>query len=92
MKVNRQNNWPEKLVRIVYAVFNKPLILDHATYVKEDGLDIFYSEPYSPVDITKIDVDKAKCYGVQLIPLKRSMRDSATYPYKIIISNPNSRS
>lgn len=87
-----KNHWPEKLVQIVYAVFNNPLMLDHATYVKEDGLDVFYSEPYHPVNITKINPEEAKRFGVKLIPLKRSLHDSATYPYKIIISNPNSRS
>lgn len=79
---------PEKLFEIVKAVFNTNLILDHVSYAKEDGVYVIYIEPYNPVDIQKINPEEAKRFGVQLVPLKRSLHDDGTFPYKIIISNP----
>ncbi len=78
---------PEKLLQIVNAVFNQ-ITLDHYSYAKEDGKHVIYTEPYRHVDIKQIDIEKAKKYDVDIIPLKRSLHDEATYPYKIIISNP----
>ena len=78
---------PEKIDRIIRAVFNY-YISDHASYAKEDGYHVVYCEPYKYPNISKIDTEKAKRFGVDLIPLKRSLHDDGTFPFKIIISNP----
>ena len=80
--------WPEKLVKIIQAVFDKPLMLDHVRYVKENGRHIFYTAPYSPVDTEKIDYEIANKYGVEWIQLESE--DSVITPYKILIRNPGS--
>jgi hypothetical protein len=82
-----QGNPPMKLFSIVKAVFNDH-ILDHMTHVKEKGYHVFYCEPYHHIDIKKINVEIAKKYDVDVIPLKRSLHDFGSYPYKIIIRNP----
>lgn len=79
---------PEKLFEIVKTVFNTALILDHVSYAKEDGIYVIFIEPYNHVDITKIDIEEAKRFGVELVPLKRSLHDDGTFPYKIVIAEP----
>jgi len=78
---------PMKLLNIVEAVF-KYHILDHVSYAKENGVHCYYCEPYNYVDIQKLDQEVAKRFDVSVIPLKRSLHDEHTYPYKIIIRNP----
>lgn len=81
---------PEKLYSILTAVFPSMRVLDHERYVYEDGKHVFYTEPYNFVKIQRINPEMAKKFGVDLIPLKYSLHDSLTYPYKIVIGNPGS--
>ena len=82
-----QGNPPMKLFKIVKAVFNYH-ILDHMTHTKENGFHVFYCEPYHYIPIQELDKEVAKKYDVDVIPLKRSLHDFGSYPYKIIIRNP----
>jgi hypothetical protein len=82
--------WPRKLVKIIQAVFNKPLMLDHVRYVKENGRHVFYTAPYNPVDAKKINFEMANKYGVEWIELENISYDDVTTPYKILIRNPGS--
>ena len=84
-----QFNVPIKLIKIIQAVFNYH-ILDHVSYEKEDGVHVIYTEPYNHIELQKIDAEIAKRFDVDYIPLKRSLHDCGTYPYKILIRNPGS--
>ncbi|ADZ10371.1 hypothetical protein Metbo_2156 [Methanobacterium lacus] len=81
---------PEKLYNITNAVFPNMRVLDHERYVYEDGKHIFYTEPYNPIRIRRINTKMAERFEVELIPLKRSFHDSTTFPYKIVIGKPGS--
>lgn len=83
-----QSHAPLKLIKIIQAVFD--YILDHVSYAKEDGVHVVYTEPYNPIELQKINVEMAKRFDVDCIPLKRSLHDCGTYPYKILIRNPGS--
>lgn len=79
---------PEKLYKIINAVFPCMRVLDHERYIYEEDIHIFYTEPYHYIRIERIDFELFKKFGVEVIPLKRSLHDSFTYPYKIVIGNP----
>ena len=77
---------PEKIRKILTAVF-KYGFLDHFTYIIEDDKHVVYTEPYNYIKIKEINSELANKYDIDLIPLKYSFHDEATYPYKIVISN-----
>lgn len=83
-------NWPDKLVLIVYKVFNKVMMLDHGRYLRENGMCVFYTEPYIPLKEEQVDYEMAAKYGVEWIELENHIHDETTTPYKILIRNPGS--
>lgn len=88
LRMPNKRKWPLKLVKIIQAVFNKPLLLDHVRYVKENGRHTFYTAPYSPINTEKINFGIANTYAVEWLELESD--DDVTIPYKIIIRNPGS--
>lgn len=87
LKGRSHQRGPKKLDHIISTVFT-PKVLTNSRYKNENGLRVFYSEPYLPIKEEEIDYELAAKYGVEWAELEDHFLHETITPYRIQIRNP----